>query len=68
MPAMAATCVPRPTPRAAPPLPPTPGARATIGGAGIRVLKALFNEGFVIPDPVVPSDDGLSLRPWTGGR
>jgi hypothetical protein len=54
-------------PEGCPTHPAYPGATATIGGAGIRVLKALFNEGFVIPDPVVPSDDGLSLRPWTGG-
>jgi hypothetical protein len=31
------------------------------------VLKALFNPNFVIPEPVVPSDDGLSLRPYKGG-
>jgi hypothetical protein len=30
------------------------------------VLKAFFNEAFVIPNPVVPSADGLSLQPWTG--
>jgi hypothetical protein len=30
------------------------------------VLKAFFNEGFVIPNPVVPSEDGLSLQPWKG--
>ena len=32
----------------------------------MRVLKTLFNPNFVIPDPVVPSDDGLSLQPWKG--
>jgi hypothetical protein len=30
------------------------------------MLKAFFNESFVIPNPVVPSDDGLSLVPYTG--
>ena len=30
------------------------------------MLKAMFNPNFVIPDPVVPTDDGLSLRPWRG--
>jgi hypothetical protein len=34
----------------------------------VRVLKAMFNPNFVLPDPVVPSDDGLSLRPWKGSR
>jgi hypothetical protein len=44
-----------------------PGATAATGGAGVRVLKALFNPNFVVPEPVVPSDDGLSLRPYKGG-
>jgi hypothetical protein len=30
------------------------------------MLKALFNEAFVIPDPVMASDDGLSLAPYSG--
>jgi hypothetical protein len=30
------------------------------------VLKAFFNENFVVPNPVVPSEDGLSLQPWKG--
>ena len=32
----------------------------------MTVLKAFFDESFVIPDPVVPSEDGLTLRPWQG--
>src|SRR6516162_9714944 len=44
-----------------------PAAHAVVAGAGITVLKALFNESFVIPSPVTPSDDGLSLVPFTGG-
>jgi hypothetical protein len=43
-----------------------PAAHAVTAGAGITVLKALFNESFVIPSPVMPSDDGLSLVPYTG--
>jgi hypothetical protein len=42
-----------------------PAAHAVTAGAGITVLKALFNESFVIPNPVTPSDDGLSLVPYT---
>jgi hypothetical protein len=57
---------PQAYPEGCPTHPAYPGATATIGGAEIRVLKALFNPAFVIPDPVVPSDDGLSLRPWRG--
>src|SRR5215470_8437580 len=44
-----------------------PAAHAVTAGAGITVLKALFNESFVIPNPVMPSDDGLSLVSYTGG-
>src|SRR6516225_8414375 len=41
-----------------------PAAHAVTAGAGITVLKALFNESFVIPNPVTASDDGLSLVPY----
>ena len=43
-----------------------PAGHASTVGAGITMLKALFNESFVIPNPVMPSDDGLSLVPYTG--
>ena len=39
---------------------------ATVAGACVTILKAWFNDTFVIPNPVVPSDDGLSLLPYTG--
>jgi hypothetical protein len=57
---------PQAYPEGCPTHPAYPGATATIGGAGVRVLKTLFNPDFVIPDPVVPTDDGLSLQPWRG--
>ena len=57
---------PQAYPEGCPTHPAYPGATATIGGAGIRVLKTMFNPTFVIPDPVVPTDDGLSLQPWKG--
>jgi hypothetical protein len=34
----------------------------------VSVLKAFFNEAWVIPNPVVPSDDGLSLQPGRASR
>ena len=40
---------------------------ATVAGACVTVLKALFDESFVIQNPVVPSPDGLSLEPYQGG-
>jgi hypothetical protein len=58
---------PQAYPEGCPTHPAYPGATAAIGGAGVRVLKAFFNPNFVIPDPVVPTDDGRSLRPYKGG-
>jgi PAP2 superfamily len=43
-----------------------PAAHAVIAGACVTVLKALFEETFVIPNPVVASDDGRSLVPYSG--
>ena len=37
-----------------------------IAGACVTVLKAFFNEAFVIPSPMVASDDGQSLLAYTG--
>ncbi|MFY9585158.1 MAG: vanadium-dependent haloperoxidase [Candidatus Acidiferrales bacterium] len=49
------------------PLHPSYGAgHATVAGACVTILKAWFDEAFVIPDPVVPSADGLSLVPYVG--
>lgn len=49
------------------PLHPSYGAgHATVAGASITILKALFDENYVIPNPVVASADGLSLVPYTG--
>lgn len=49
------------------PIHPSYGAgHATVAGASVTILKAWFDETFVIPNPVVPSADGLSLVPYTG--
>jgi hypothetical protein len=37
-----------------------------IAGACVTALKAFFNESFVIPKPVVASDDGQTLSSYTG--
>ncbi|MCT4605346.1 MAG: vanadium-dependent haloperoxidase [Marinisporobacter sp.] len=42
-----------------------PAGHACIAGAGITMLKAFFDEDFIIPSPVVASADGLSLLPYT---
>jgi hypothetical protein len=43
-----------------------PAGHGTIAGTGVTVLKALVNESYVLPDPVVPSRDGLRLEPYKG--
>ncbi len=50
----------------APAHPSYPGGHAGILGAGVTVLKAFFDESFVMLDPVVPTADGLSLLPYSG--
>ena len=39
---------------------------ATVAGACATILKAFFDESWPIPSPVQPSNDGLSLQPFTG--
>ncbi|HEX9943993.1 MAG TPA: vanadium-dependent haloperoxidase [Thermoanaerobaculia bacterium] len=39
---------------------------ATVAGACVTILKALFDENHVIPNPVVPTADGLALVPYSG--
>lgn len=34
---------------------------ATVAGACVTILKALYDENYVIPIPVIPSKDGLTL-------
>ena len=49
------------------PLHPAYGAgHATVAGACVTILKAWFDESFVIPDPVVPTPDGLALTSYSG--
>lgn len=42
-----------------------PGGHGTIAGACATILKAIFDESFVIPGPVVASADGLRLQSFT---
>jgi hypothetical protein len=39
---------------------------ATVAGACVTILKALLDEDFVIPNPVVPGPDGTTLIPYVG--
>ncbi len=39
---------------------------ATVAGACVTILKALFDEDFVIPNPVVPNPAGTNLQQYSG--
>ena len=49
------------------PIHPAYGAgHSTVAGATVTILKALFDESYVIPNPVQATTDGLALVPYTG--
>ncbi|HUN93324.1 MAG TPA: vanadium-dependent haloperoxidase [Burkholderiaceae bacterium] len=51
-------------PEGSPTHPAYPTGHGTVAGACITVLKFFFDGQYVIPSPVVPTDDGLSLQPY----
>lgn len=53
-------------PEGCPQHPSYPEAHGSVAGAGVTVLKAFFDESFVIANPMVAADDGQSLLPYTG--
>jgi hypothetical protein len=53
-------------PEGSPSHPAYPTGHGTVAGACITILKFFFDGNYVIPNPVVPSPDGLSLVPYTG--
>jgi membrane-associated phospholipid phosphatase len=53
-------------PEGSPAHPAYPAGHAVFAGAGATILKAFFNEAFVIPSPVVASPDGSALVPYAG--
>jgi hypothetical protein len=53
-------------PEGSPAHPSYPTGHGTVGGACITFLKFFFDETWVIPSPLVPTDDGLSLVSYTG--
>jgi hypothetical protein len=54
-------------PEGSPIHPAYPTGHGTVAGACITILKFFFDGDFAIPHPVVPTSDGLSLEPYTGG-
>ena len=53
-------------PEGAPTHPSYPTGHGTVGGACITVLKFFFDGAFVLPNPMVPSEDGLTQQPYVG--
>jgi hypothetical protein len=53
-------------PEGCPTHPSYPAGHACMAGAGITMLKAFFDETFILPNPVVSSSNGISLLPYSG--
>ena len=53
-------------PEGSPAHPAYPTGHGTVGGACVTLLKFFFDGSFVIPNPLVPTNDGLGLVPYTG--
>ena len=53
-------------PEGSPTHPAYPTGHGMVAGACITLLKFFFDGNFVIPNPLVPTNDGLSLVPYTG--
>jgi hypothetical protein len=53
-------------PEGSPVHPAYPTGHGAVGGACITLLKFFFDGNFVLPNPLVPRNDGLSLESYTG--
>jgi hypothetical protein len=53
-------------PEGSPVHPAYPTGHGTVAGACITLLKFFFDGTFVLPEPLVPTRDGLSLESYTG--
>jgi hypothetical protein len=58
--------LPQSYPEGSPTHPSYPTGHGSVAGACVTILKFFFDGSFVIPNPAVSSDDGLSLVPYTG--
>jgi hypothetical protein len=58
--------LPQPFPEGSPTHPSYPTGHGTVAGACITFLKFFFDGNYVIPNPQVPTNDGLALVPYTG--
>jgi len=58
--------LPQPFPEGSPTHPSYPTGHGTVAGACITFLKFFFDANYVIPNPQMPTNDGLALIPYTG--
>ncbi|MCI3926298.1 vanadium-dependent haloperoxidase [Paenibacillus sp. TRM 82003] len=58
--------LPQAYPEGCPTHPAYPSGHSTFIGAMVTMLKAFFDESYIIPNPVIPSSDGLTLFPYDG--
>jgi hypothetical protein len=58
--------LPQTFPEGSPTHPSYPTGHGTVAGACITFLKFFFDGNYVIPNPQVPTNDGLALVPYTG--
>ncbi len=58
--------LPMADPEGSPAHPAYPAAHMAVAGACVTVLKAWYDETYVLPEPVVPSEDGQTLQPYAG--
>jgi hypothetical protein len=58
--------LPQPFPEGSPTHPSYPTGHGAVAGACITFLKFFFDGNYVIPNPQVPTNDGLALIPYTG--
>ncbi|HEY0429231.1 MAG TPA: vanadium-dependent haloperoxidase [Pyrinomonadaceae bacterium] len=58
--------LPQAFPEGSPTHPSYGAGHATVAGACVTILKAWFNESFVIPNPVVPDSTGQNLLSYAG--
>ena len=58
--------LPQAFPEGSPTHPAYPTGHGTVGGACITLLKFFFDGNYVVPNPLMPTSDGLSLVPYAG--
>ena len=60
--------LPQAFPEGSPTHPSYGAGHATVAGACVTILKAWFDESFVIPNPVMPDSTGQVLVPYSGSE